>query len=417
MIVQAPVARLLRLIIEKQSTAFLLTQGIQEDDFAHKDAKAAFSWLKSFNDRWGKFPDVETVEQEIGLKLPKIVEDEDFTLVSFKKYAQSKKIERLMTDASLRLEAKDVEGAASILGQIANLKLATAAGHSFRGTAYERYDRYESGKASIGSGLSTPWPRLTEQVIGYLPSTLTTLIAMSNVGKTWLSVIHACYFLSLGKRVALVSLEDSLELVENRLDSYYYKINNKDLNKHRLKLRDDIKWADGLLGNIEGEGDIYTYTREHVKTVADLASVVDSCQADVLIVDAAYCLQATGIESGWKTSEAVVNQLQDLMSTKNIPIIVTVQQDPNEVKKKTKHERLYSTRGGKFWGIGSSLVLELTADEDQRLRGEARLTVCKNKNFVHSENNETGEIDLNWNLLKMDFSELNPEAILEDLEW
>ena len=164
MIVQAPVARLLRLIIEKQSTAFLLTQGIQEDDFAHKDAKAAFSWLKSFNDRWGKFPDVETVEQEIGLKLPKIVEDEDFTLVSFKKYAQSKKIERLMTDASLRLEAKDVEGAASILGQIANLKLATAAGHSFRGTAYERYDRYESGKASIGSGLSTPWPRLTDPV-------------------------------------------------------------------------------------------------------------------------------------------------------------------------------------------------------------------------------------------------------------
>lgn len=417
MIIQAPVARLLRLIIDKQSLAFLINNGIQEEDFAHKDAKSAFLWIKSFNEKWGKFPDVDTIQQEIGIKLPSSVEDEDFILSSFRDYSKSKKIEKLLTDASLRLEQKDVAGATSILSQINSLNVGSAGGHSFRQTAYERYDRYESGKETTGAGLPTPWPQLTEQVIGYLPSTLTTLIAMSNVGKTWLSVIHAGFFLNLGKRVALVSLEDSLELVENRLDSYYYKLNNKDLNRHRLKIRDDIKWSEGLLGNLEGDGDIFTYTREQVKTVSDLSSVVDACQADVLIVDAAYCLQATGVESGWKTTEVVVNQLQDLMSNKKIPIILTVQQDPSEVKKKTKHERLYSTRGGKFWGIGSSLVIELTADEDMRLRHEALLTVCKNKNYIQSEGNESGEVLLNWNLLTMDFSELNPSETLEEIEW
>lgn len=417
MIVQAPVARLLRLVIERQDMNFLANEGIREDDFQPKTAATAFKWVKNFHQKYNKFPTLDTIKQELDLELPQSVEETEFVLRTFKDYALGKRIQKLIEESASRLEARDVPAALSILKQVEDLKFETNTGHSFRLTAEERYDRYEAGKESTGAGLSTPWPSLTEQVIGYLPSTLTTVIAMSNIGKTWLSVIHACHFMSLGKRVALVTLEDALELVENRLDAYYYKINNKDLNRHQLKIRDDLKWRQGLKANMQGEGDIITYTNQQVQSVSDLEAVVQSAQADVLIVDAAYRLSVPGTEAGWKTSEHVVNALQHMMTKLKIPIILTVQQDPEQVKKKTKHERLYSTRGGKFWGIGSTLVIEITADEDMRLMQVAKLSILKNKNFVHSEVDQNGEIDINWNLLKMNFDELDPSEVIEDITW
>lgn len=417
MILQAPVSRLLRLILEKKDFTFLAVEGIREDDFSTKQATAAFQWLKGFHNKYNTFPDLSTIKDEIGVELPEVCEQPEFILRTFKDYAHSKRIQKIIEEAASRLETRDVSAAVSILKQVNDLNFSSNLGHSFKTSGEERYDRYESGKQFTGSGLPTPWVSLTDQVIGYLPSTLTTLIAMSNVGKTWLSVIHACHFMSLGKRVALVTLEDSLELVENRLDSYYFKLNNKDLNRHRLTIRDDVKWRQGLLAGIPGSGDIFTYTNQQVQTVSDLNAVIESSQADVLIVDAAYRLQSAGIEAGWKTSDAVVNELQQLMSVRKIPIIVTVQQDPEQVKKKTKHERLYATRGGKFWGIGSNLVIELYADEDLRLMHAAKLTVCKNKNYVNDAEGYKDEIMINWNLLKMEFSELDENETLEDVEW
>jgi hypothetical protein len=40
-----------------------------------------------------------------------------------------------------------------------------------------------------------------------------------------------------------------------------------------------------------------------------------------------------------------------------------------------------------------------------------------NKNFINDDKPQVDEIDLNWNLLKMDFTELNPEEILDEVEW
>lgn len=417
MILQAPVSRLLRLIIEKQDFAFLADKGIVEDDFQPKTALTAYQWLKDFHTKYEKFPELSTIQDEIKVELPQEVEKEEFILRTFKEYAQGKKIQKIIEDAATCLEARDISAAKTTLRKVLDVESETTFGRSFRKTASERYDRYEEGKLTSKNGISSPWPALTEQIIGYLPASLTTLVAMSNIGKTWLSVIHSGYFLSQGLNVALVSLEDSIELVENRLDSYVYKLNNKNLNKHQLWIRDDTKWREGLKQNVEGEGDIFVYSSKEVKTVSDLAAVVDSSKADVLIVDAAYRLGAKGVEMGWRTSETVVDQLKDLMHEKNIPIILTVQQDPEQVKKKTKHERMYSTRGGKFWGIGSNLVIELTADEDQRLMQTAKLSILKNKNFINDSFNSSGEIDIHWNLLKMEFGELDPAEVIEGIEW
>jgi archaellum biogenesis ATPase FlaH len=418
MILQAPVSRLLRLVIEKQDFTFLANEGIVDDDFQPASARTALDWLKSFHSRWDKFPEVSTVKQELDIDLPANVEDYEYVIRSAKEYFKSKRLQKLIEQATASLESRDPDKAIDILKQVSDINTDTLLGASFRRTGQERYARYEDGKAERQSGIPTPWPALTEQIIGYLPASITCIIAMSNIGKTWMSVIHACHFMRSGYKVALVSLEDPLELVENRMDSLFYKLSNKDLNRHSLKVADETKWRFGINENSEGEGDIYTYTTKQVKTVSDLAAVIDTVKPDVLMVDAAYRLQAKGIEAGWKTTEKVMDELQQLMQEKNIPIILTVQQDPEQVKKKaSKHERLYSTRGGKFFGISSSVVLELSADEEQRLMRVARLSICKNKNFVPDNKEQSGEIDIHWDLQKMEFGEINPEEILEDIEW
>lgn len=418
MILQAPVSRLLRLIIERKEYTFLTQEGIYDDDIQPANAKSAFEWVKNFHKRWGKFPDPETVRQELDVDLPETVEDYAFVIKSAKDYFRSKKLQKIIEQATASLEARDTDTAIEILKKIEDLGSDTLTGSSFRREAATRYERYELGKSEKQSGIPTPWPALTEQIIGYLPASITCIIAMSNIGKTWMSVIHACYFMNCGYRVALVSLEDSLELVENRMDSLFYKLSNKDLNRHHLKVADETRWRYGMEANENGEGDIFTYTSKQVKTVPDLEAILETVKPDILIVDAAYRLQSKGVETGWKTSEKVMDELKDLMEQKQIPIILTVQQDPEQVKKKaSNHERLYSTRGGKFFGIGSNVVLELTSDEQQRIMRVAKITICKNKNFVPSDKELSGEIEIHWDLQKMEFGELNPEEILEDIDW
>jgi archaellum biogenesis ATPase FlaH len=416
MILQAPVSRLLRLVIEKQDFSFLSQEGILEDDFQPKNANLAFNWLKDYKQKWGQLPKLSTLKDELDLDLPEDVESEEFVLRSFKDYSKGQKLKSIIEAATSCLEVKDVEGAISKIKEVNDLDSSSVFGRSFRGTAEERYSRYLEGKIKV-PGLNTPWPSLTDQILGYLPETLTTWIALSNTGKTWVSVAHAVNFMQEGLRVALVTLEDSIELVENRLDSYKYKISNKQLNTHSLYLRDDVKWRASLVGDFEGEGDIFVYGVDQVQYVSDLAAIIDTCKADVVIVDAAYYLQAPRVEMGWKTTEVVVQQLQALVKEKKVPIILTVQQDNEKGKAKTKHERLYSTRGGKFWGIGSSLVLEIAADEDMRLLKVAKLSILKNKNYTGDNPNATGEIDIHWDLARMEFGELDPTETIEGIEW
>lgn len=387
-----------------------------EEDFQPKNANVAFNWLKDYKQKWSQFPKLSTLRDELDLDLPEEVESEEFVLRSFKDYSKGQKLKSIIEAATSCLEVRDVEGAISKIKEVNDLDSASVFGRSFRGTAEERYTRYLEGKIKQG-GIAAPWAALTDQIIGYLPETITTWIAMSNQGKTWLSIIHAIEFMRKGLRVAFVTLEDSIELVENRLDSYGYKISNRNLNSHSLYLRDDVKWRAGLVENMEGDGDIFVYGIDQVKYVSDLSAVIDTCKADILIVDAAYYLQAPRVETGWKTTEVVVQQLQSLVKEKKIPIILTVQQDNEKGKAKTKHERLYSTRGGKFWGIYSTLVLEVHADEDMRLMKVAKLSILKNKNFTGDNPNATGEIDINWDLARMEFGELDPAETIEGVEW
>jgi archaellum biogenesis ATPase FlaH len=416
MILQAPVSRLLRLVIEKQDLSFLSQEGILEEDFQPKNANVAFNWLKDYKHKWGQLPKLSTLKDELDLDLPEEVESDEFVLRSFKDYSKGQKLKSIIEAATSCLEVKDVDGAISKIKEVNDLDSASVFGRSFRGTAEDRYNRYLEGKIKQG-GIDTPWPALTDQVIGYLPETLTTWIAMSNVGKSYASVIHANFFLDQGLRVALVTMEDSVELIENRIDSCRFKVSNRGLNNHQLYLRDDVKWRAGLVEGIPGNGDIFLYDQTVVKTVSDLESVIDTCKAEVLIVDAAYRLQCPGIEMGWKTSEKVVDQLQKLMHDKHIPIIITIQQDPEQMKKKTKHERLYSTRGGRSWGIGSNLVIEMYTDEEMRLQKILKLSILKNKLHTGDRPDATGEVVINWDLSKMDFSELDPKELVEGIEW
>jgi len=417
-ILQAPVSRLIRLILEKKDLTFLAHEGISEGDFQPKQAQTAIEWVREFYNKWEKFPEVSTVKQELNIDLPDEVEEESFVIRTAKDYFRSKKLQSIIEKAAISLEARDPQGAEAILKQVLDLESTTNLGHSFRQTGIERYERYEDGKHTKNSGILTPWPSLNEQIMGYMPASITTLMALSNTGKTWLGIINSAHMLNQGYRVALISMEDSLSLIENRLDSLYYKINNRDLNKHALRMGEEAKWRDGLHENTEGDGDVFIYTSKQVNNVFDLSAIVDTVKPDVLIVDAAYRLQAKGIEMGWKTSEVVMDQLKDLMEVKQIPIILTVQQDPELMKKaKSKQERMYSTRGGKFWGIGSNVVVELAATEDQRIMGTATLTVCKNKSYIPDGSESTGEIDIHWDLKTMDFHELAEDDVLEEIQW
>ena len=400
MILQAPVLRLLRLVLEKQDFGFIAEEGFSDSDFQNQD-KTAFDWAKNHSEHYNAFPSVETLSQELNLDLPQEAENYSYVIDSFRKYALTKKVAKLIEEAATSIERNRVEDALSILAKTTSLSVGKPGGRSFRQTAEDRYDKYEEGKYEKNTGLTSPWPTLNAAITSYNVG-VHVWIAKANIGKTWASLIHADHFLSLGKSILLVSMEDEERLIENRIDAKHFRLSHKDLMKHQLKMGQELKWRQGLVESKSGEGDIILYTSQHIRTVADVVSVATFRKPDVIIIDAAYRLYEKG-ESTPDRIKSIAENLQSAANNLQLPIIITTQQSPDAAKKASTHERGYSTRGGREWMVAARNLFELSATEDQRLVKTAQIAICKGKDITDAI---TNEFLINWNLARMEFTEL-----------
>lgn len=376
----------------------------------------AVNWVEEYRVKYGSWPSESQVEDNLGFKFSAPVEPVEYLCDLLRKRELKRRGKEEMVRAIKLLEANKPEDAFSVLQNLsmksADLLELTRV-MSFRESGPERYEAYEKVKMLGGySGVDTPWPTINSEIQGYVNGSLNVIVAMTNTGKSWLSLICADHALRQGKKVMMVTLEMSSTAMARRFDSINYHIPFGDLRDARLNLWDEKRWRDGIKDNLVGDGDFQIADKNQVRTVTDAYNLVRIHQPDIIFVDGGYRFESethSSNSSKWANSANIVESLQRVSEKSEIPWVVTTQLgDSNEKggeKKAGEPITTWGVRYAKEWSINPDIVIGLSQNSAQRLAGI--MEVHKVKVRDHTSKSSEAITEIHWDHENNNYSEID----------
>ena len=274
----------------------------------------------------------------------------------------------------------------------------------------DRKQAYLERKKNKGMiGISTGIPHLDYILKGLIKETLTTVIAGTGVGKTWLLVLLGAYAQLNGYKVCCFITEMSTELMQDRFEAMLFGMMYGDFNYNNFKsgnlsletentyfefLEDDLPKLEPLI--------IETATG-----ISSVVSVIEREKPDLVLVDGAYLMEdEQGAKDDWLRVTHITRDLKKTAKNWHLPIVINSQADKN-TSKKTGPE-LGSIMYTQSIGQDSDNVLALFRDEIMINDREMGLKVLKQREGV------LGKVIINWDFDKMNFKSIYAESTASD---
>lgn len=274
----------------------------------------------------------------------------------------------------------------------------------------DRIQAYLDRKNNKGMrGIPTGFKHLDYILKGLEKETLTTLIAGTGVGKTWLEILIGANCQLQDYRVLQFVTEMSEDIMRDRYEAVLFAKCYKSLNYNAFKsgalslevekqyfefLENDLPYFEPLI--------IATATG-----VMGVSAAIDKYQPDIVLIDSAYLMEDDqGAKDDWLRVAHITRDLKKLAKRSKVPIFINTQADKN-TSKKTGPE-LGSIMYTQAIGQDSDNVLALYRDEVMINDREMGLKVLKQREGT------LGKMTLNWDFDSMNFSEIYMEQTEED---
>jgi replicative DNA helicase len=199
-------------------------------------------------------------------------------------------------------------------------------------------DRRKNGEI-IGLPWPAEWPALARCVGPIEPGTLSVIGSRPSVGKTMFG-LHLLRGLAMkGHRVLYVTRElSTTRLIRRHFSAYgadMYRLRSgslvqKDVDAITNYQRDARQWS--------------TFYDDHSHTIEDINTEIILTQPDIIIVDYLQRL-AYDTEKEYAAITRIVNELQDLTLSTNVPVVCLTQLSRPEKGKENKPPSMSDTRG------------------------------------------------------------------------
>lgn len=270
-----------------------------------------------------------------------------------------------------------------------------------------RKDAYLEKKKSGGmQGASTGFKSLDYLTKGLKDSTLTTIIANTGIGKTWLEVLMGSSQMLNNYRVLQAVTEMSEDIMRDRYEAVLFSMcygipfNYNDFKRGRLDPRTEKRFFEFL------ENDLPNLEPLHIVTatgVMGLAADIEKYDPDIIYVDSAYLMEDDqGARDDWLRVAHITRDLKKLAKRCKKPIIINTQADKN-TSKKTGPE-IESIMYTQAIGQDSDDVWALFRDAIMLQDHEMAIKILKQREGT------LGKIMLNWDFFEMNFSEIYSDA-------
>lgn len=270
----------------------------------------------------------------------------------------------------------------------------------------DRKQRYLERKKNKGMmGIPTGIPHLDYMLKGLIDETLTTIIATTGIGKSWLLVIIACYAQLQGYRVIIFLTEMSTEIMRDRCEAMLYGMlcGEFDYNKFKsgnLSPEEEENYFD-FLENVLPK--LEPMILENVTGVSSIIAVSEREKADLICVDSAYLMEdEQGAKSDWERITHISRDLKKVAKTIHKPILINAQADQNTSKK--TGPGLGDIKYSQAIGQDSDNVISLFRDEVMLNDREMGMRVLKQREGT------LGKLVINWDFSIMNFSSIYSEV-------
>lgn len=269
----------------------------------------------------------------------------------------------------------------------------------------DRIKAYLDRKNNKGMrGIPTGFKHLDYILKGLENETLTTLIAGTGVGKTWLEILIGANCQLQNYRVLQFVTEMSEEIMRDRYEAVlfakcYGSMNYNAFKSGALSLEDEKKYFEFLEEDLPNFEPLIIATATGVMGVS---AAIDKYDPDIILIDSAYLMEDDqGAKDDWLRVAHITRDLKKLAKRCKKPIFINTQADKN-TSKKTGPE-LGSIMYTQAIGQDSDNVLALFRDEVMINDREMGLKVLKQREGT------LGKMTMNWDFDSMNFSEIYME--------
>lgn len=314
-----------------------------------------------------------------------------------------------LEDAAQKLQGLNTEEAYSLLkAKIAYIEseVVETSDVDLTKNTEDRIVSYLERKKNKGMrGLPTGISHLDYILKGLENSTLTTCIANTGVGKTWLEILIGSYCMLQGCIVLQFVTEMSEEIMRDRYEAMLFSMCYGALNYNSFKTGNlspevEKQYFDFLKDDLPHFEPLILATATGSMSVS---AAVDKYNPDLVLIDSAYLMEDDqGAKDDWLRVAHITRDLKKLAKRTKKPFFINTQADKN-TSKKTGPE-LGSIMYTQAIGQDSDNVIALYRDEVMISDKEMGLKVLKQREGT------LGKLMMSWDFNTMNFSEIYAET-------
>ncbi len=371
------------------------------------DAGQLLKYIRKYILEHNVFPTIEEVEDDLKIEFNHPIA-KSAAVKRFKERLVEIDAGKALDEAQQHLHRKDQEKCyQSILKAKAAFSSSTKAILGFKEQAQDRYDQFLKDQHKPVRGIRPPLESWANNLI-FENSTVNSLLGLSSVGKSYISglcALHAAFV--QGKKVLLVSVENSEQSMNERMDSMHFHLDYSGMRQKLFDFRAQERWESEIPDMQKLEGDVILVDAKRVKNIHDVMGLQSQLETDFVIVDGHYKL--AGVD--FRDSSALLNDTCSYATDSGVPWLITSQLNI-EVNQHTGRAAGYSARGNKGYFIDVRTTTNMTQTKELELLGNvAKFEVTKN-----GEKADMSGISPTW-YTQMDFKTTTiSEFSLEDYD-
>lgn len=247
-------------------------------------------------------------------------------------------------------------------------------------------------------GIPTGIEHLDYMLKGLIKETLTTVIATTGIGKTWLLVLIAAYAELNNFKVCIFITEMSTDLMCDRFDAMLFGMMYEGFDYNSFKSGSlSIEQENAYFEFLEDDlPKLESLIIETATGISSIVAVIEREKPDLVLVDSAYLMEdEQGAKDDWLRVTHITRDLKKTAKKWHVPILINTQADQNTSKK--TGPGLSDIKYSQAIGMDSDNILSMYRDEIMYNDNEMGIRVLKQREGI------TGKTVINWDFHKMNF--------------
>lgn len=247
-------------------------------------------------------------------------------------------------------------------------------------------------------GIPTGIEHLDYMLKGLIKETLTTVIATTGIGKTWLLVLIAAYAELNNFKVCIFITEMSTDLMRDRFDAMLFGMMYEGFDYNSFKSGSlSIEQENAYFEFLEDDlPKLESLIIETATGISSIVAVIEREKPDLVLVDSAYLMEdEQGAKDDWLRVTHITRDLKKTAKKWHVPILINTQADQNTSKK--TGPGLSDIKYSQAIGMDSDNILSMYRDEIMYNDNEMGIRVLKQREGI------TGKTVINWDFHKMNF--------------